>query len=149
MRFHVAIDVGGTFTDLVCVEGDSRITSFKSPTTPVDVVNGTFDVLELCARHYDMTLEQFLGGVLRFVYSSTTATNALLTGTAAKTGLICTKGFRDVLLIREGGKRETFDIAMDYPEPYVPRYLTLEVTERINAEGGIEIDLCNCVMSTV
>jgi N-methylhydantoinase A len=59
----------------------------------------------------------------------------------AKIGLILTKGHRDILTFREGGKEDSFNPHVDYPEPYVPRYLTATVTERMNAEGGIEIPL--------
>mgnify|MGYP003341943888 CR=1 FL=1 len=72
---------------------------------------------------------------------TTVATNAILEGKAAKTGLICTAGFRDTLLIREGGKADTYNIFVDYPEPYVPRHLTFGVAERVNAEGGVETPL--------
>jgi N-methylhydantoinase A len=65
----------------------------------------------------------------------------MLEGQVAKVGFICTKGFRDTLLFREGYKENPFDFQVDYPEPFVPRYLTLPVTERINSEGGIHTPL--------
>lgn len=74
-------------------------------------------------------------------HGSTVATNALIVKNVAKVGLILTRGHRDILTYREGGKENTFDSRIDYPEPYIPRYLTRTVTERVNAEGGIEIPL--------
>lgn len=58
-----------------------------------------------------------------------------------KVGILCTEGFRDVFLFREGPNKNPFDMFLDYPEPFVPRYLTLPVKERINSEGGIDTPL--------
>src|SRR5699024_2596731 len=71
-------------------------------------------------------------------HGSTVSTNALIEGKTAKIGLICTEGHRDILLFREGGKEHPFEWYIDYPEPFVPRYLTLSVQERINSDGAIE-----------
>lgn len=80
-----------------------------------------------------------IGGSL--THGSTITTNALIEGKVAKVGLICTEGFRDVLLFREGFKENPFDFQVDFPEPFIPRYLTLPVRERINSEGGIQVPL--------
>lgn len=58
-----------------------------------------------------------------------------------KVGILCTEGFRDVFLFREGPNKNPFDMFLDYPEPFVPRYLTLPVKERINSEGGVDVEL--------
>jgi N-methylhydantoinase A len=77
-----------------------------------------------------------------FIHGSTISTNAMVEKKVAKTGLICTKGFRDILTIREGIRRPNpYHWDLDFPQPYIPRYLTLPVSERINAEGGVEIPL--------
>jgi len=90
------------------------------------------DVLKECSS--------FVGGSL--VHGSTITTNAVLQGRVAKVGLICTRGHRDVLTIRHGGeKRNPYNLKEEYAEPYVPRYLTMEVTERINSEGEIVVPL--------
>jgi len=141
MSFRVAVDVGGTFTDLVCTTGENGFSCFKSRTTPGDLIVGVLDVLKAAASHYDMLVNEFLAQTTLFAYGTTSGTNAVIEQKGAKTGFICTKGFRDTLLIREGGKEDIYNMYVDYPEPYVPRYLTLGVTERINSEGGIEISL--------
>ena len=141
MGFQIAIDVGGTFTDLVCKDNEGKISTFKSPTTPDNLVDGVFNALNLVANSYRLSVNDFLPQCEKFAYGSTTGTNAILEKKGAKTALITTKGFRETLLIREGGKRDTYNLFVDFPEPYIPRYLTMEVTERVNSEGNIEIPL--------
>jgi N-methylhydantoinase A len=73
---------------------------------------------------------------------TTRATNAVVTGSSAKTAFLTTKGHRDVLLLREGGGRTTlFDYTQEFPEPYVPRSLTFEVAERIRSDGSVRTPL--------
>ena len=72
-----------------------------------------------------------------FVYATTQATNAVLEGKTARTALLCTAGFPDVLVRREGGSMHPYDFSRPYPEPYVPRRLTFEVAERIGSEGEV------------
>jgi N-methylhydantoinase A len=141
MSFQIAVDVGGTFTDLVVLERDGKVHTFKAPTTPGRIVDGILNGLELVADHFKIARAELLAACSKFACGTTAATNAILEGTYARTGLICTEGFRDTLLIREGGKRDTYTIAIDYPAPYIPRELTVGVRERINSEGGIELAL--------
>lgn len=141
MALEISADVGGTFTDFVVREADGSVALFKSSTTPGRIADGIFNGLALIARRRGTTLEGLLGETGSFACGTTVATNAILEGKAAKTGLICTDGFRDTLLIREGGKADTYNIYLDYPAPYIPRYLTCGVPERVNAEGGIETPL--------
>ena len=141
MTFRVGIDVGGTFTDLVVADDDGRLTIFKASTTPGQTSQGIFDTLELAAEHHGVALEGLLGQCATVVYSGTIGTNAVVTNTAAKVGLICTEGFRDILLLREGPRKPSAYDSPPYPEPYVPRYLTMPVAERVNAEGGVDVYL--------
>ncbi|HJU48641.1 MAG TPA: hydantoinase/oxoprolinase family protein, partial [Gaiellaceae bacterium] len=77
-----------------------------------------------------------------FVFGTTRATNAVVTGSTARTALLVTRGHPDILLLREGGGRTTlFDYTQEYPDPYVPRALTFEVTERIGADGSVVVPL--------
>lgn len=138
---QIAVDVGGTFTDFVTREEGGATGTYKSPTTAGDIATGIFNGLDLIASRKGMATKDLLGGCRSFSCGTTVATNAILERKIAKTGLICTDGFRDVLLIREGGKSDTYNIFMDYPEPYLPRYLTFGIRERINAEGRIETPL--------
>lgn len=138
---EIAVDVGGTFTDFVLREADGRLTSYKSSTTPGDIAVGIFNGLDLIASRRGITREALLAGCAAFACGTTVATNAILEGKAARTALLCTEGFRDTLLIREGGKADTYNLRQDYPPPYVPRRLTLPVRERVTAEGSIAIPL--------
>jgi N-methylhydantoinase A len=146
MSYRMSVDIGGTFTDLVVVDDEGQISVFKSSTTPEDYVAAVIRNLRQASESFGIPLQRlmqecssFIGGSL--VHGSTIATNALIEKKVAKTGLICTRGFRDILTDREGGKAEPFNWDQDYPPPYVPRYLTLPVAGRINAEGEIETPL--------
>ena len=72
-----------------------------------------------------------------FIFSTTQATNAILEGTTARTAFLCTEGFPDILVRREGGSLRPYDYSRPFPEPYVPRRLTLEISERIDADGNV------------
>lgn len=142
MRFRVCSDVGGTFSDLFVFDQNSgEWDIFKAFTVPSKPSDGVMAGLRQAAGHYGMDLKDFLGDCVSLVHGSTVALNALIEGKVAKVGLICTRGFRDILTTREQGRSEPFLWKVDYPEPFVPRYLTLPVTERINSEGGVEIPL--------
>ncbi|MFN7332398.1 MAG: hydantoinase/oxoprolinase N-terminal domain-containing protein, partial [bacterium] len=71
------------------------------------------------------------------IYGTTRATNAVVTKRTAKTAFITTKGFKDTLTLKEGGKHGPHDYSYDYPDPYIPRRRSFEVTERIGAEGEV------------
>jgi len=141
MGISIAADVGGTFTDFVAREADGSVHLSKSSTTPDKIADGIFNGLAAIAARRGQALEQLRADCDDLAIGTTVATNAILEGKAAKTGLICTQGFRDTLLIREGGKPDSYNIYLDYPEPYIPRYLTFGVAERVNAEGGVETPL--------
>jgi N-methylhydantoinase A len=146
MSKYACIDVGGTFTDAAVSDENGEIDVFKSPTTPHDWTDGILGALRVAAEHYNQELSDFLkdispvnGGLL--THGSTIATNAIVERKVGKIGIMCTKGFRDVFLFREGPNKNPFDMCIEYPEPFVPRYLTLPVEERINSEGGIDTPL--------
>lgn len=141
MIFRASSDVGGTFTDLCVfdkVTGGWQI--FKSPTTLEDITIGVLETLRLASEYYKLPLAEFMSRCESFVHGSTIMTNAIIEKKVAKTGLICTQGFRGLLTHGEITK-SGFEWDLDFPEPYVPRYLTLPVTERINSEGGVETPL--------
>ena len=141
MNLRISTDIGGTFTDLVCVDENGELNVAKVPTTSGDFAEGIFNTLDLLAEQYRISARDVLEQCDTFIHGTTLAANAMISRTTAKIGLILTKGHRDILTIREGGKEDTFNLRVDYPEPYVPRYLTATVTERMNAEGGVEIPL--------
>jgi N-methylhydantoinase A len=130
-------DVGGTFTDVVILDEDGTVEIFKSLSTPRDPVLGMMEGLRLAAESRRQTLRPLLGECHFLSHGSTVATNAFLEKRVGRIGLICTRGHRDILLFREGGKLNPFDWDLDYPEPFVPRQLTVGVTERISSEGEV------------
>lgn len=134
---HVAVDVGGTFTDIVARFEDGAIRGFKSPSTRPDITEGVFNGIAMLGRELGLDLADTLKRIDRIDFGTTVATNAILEGKTARTGLITTRGFRDTLLIREGGKADSYDISLAYPDPYIPRSLTFEVDERMLAEGEV------------
>ncbi|WP_010244412.1 hydantoinase/oxoprolinase family protein [Acetivibrio cellulolyticus] len=146
MAKYACIDVGGTFTDAAILDENGALNVFKSPTTPHDWTEGILGALKVAAEFYNQSVSDFLkdisvssGGFA--THGSTIATNAIVERKVGKIGIICTKGFRDVFLFREGPNKNPFDFDLDYPEPFVPRYLTLSVEERINSEGEIDTPL--------
>ena len=134
---RVSADVGGTFTDMVVETSPGRFRLFKAPTTPEDPSVGVFNVFKLAAIGCGMSVGEFLAGIDMFIHATTLATNAILAGRAARTAFLTTAGHPDILLYREGGRREPFNNKIPFPKPYVPRSLTFEVPERVDAAGNI------------
>lgn len=137
MSARICIDIGGTFTDLYLRDSDGTGISVKTPTTYDDLTNGLIEAIEKAAAERSDSIESLLGATERLIHGTTIATNAILEDEAADTALICTKGFRDVLTFREGGKEQPYEVHMDYPEPYIPRSKTYGVEERLTAEGDV------------
>ena len=134
---RVAVDTGGTFTDLIFERQDGRSGMHKAPSTPSEPLIGVLDAVDLAAEELGMDRRRFLGETRLFIHATTRATNAVLTRETARTGLIVTKGHRDILVFREGRRTEPFAVSRPYPKPYVARALTLEVSERVNAAGEV------------
>ncbi|MEZ2350198.1 hydantoinase/oxoprolinase family protein [Caballeronia sp. RCC_10] len=138
---RIGIDVGGTFTDVVMVDDETgRIWSTKVPTTPKDRVVGTVEgfrkILELSGTaSADVS---FLG------HGTTMATNMVVEGTGAKTALVTTHGFRDILELRRVSRHDRadlYDLLFDNPRPLVERRWRLEVTERMRYDGIVATPL--------
>jgi N-methylhydantoinase A len=128
MGVQVGIDVGGTFTDFVLYDhAERRLQFFKIPTTQPPQEGVLYGLQKLKAQ-FDIS---------RLVHGMTTATNALLERRWAKTALITTEGFRDVLEIGRQNRPNIYDWNFERPQPIVPRELRLEVKERIDAKGGV------------
>ncbi|WP_236844432.1 hydantoinase/oxoprolinase family protein [Bordetella sp. 15P40C-2] len=133
----VAVDTGGTHTDVVLIDGTQTIT-MKVPTTPSDISTGIIDGVKRIAARAGIPVSR----IDRFFYGSTFATNLIVEGTEAHIGLITTKGFRDVLQIaRASRKPDVYDIHWRPNPPLVPRHLRLEVSERTLHTGEILSEL--------
>src|ERR1700675_2804106 len=126
---RIAVDIGGTFTDLVAVDDDGQVHRSKSLTTPDDLARGIDDCLK--------STNIGVAGASFFVHGSTVTVNAVLERKGARTGLITTKGFRDVYEIGRGNRPEGYNLFFKRPVPLVPRDLRLEVDERMYASGEV------------
>ncbi|MBK5232866.1 MAG: hydantoinase/oxoprolinase family protein [Thermoleophilia bacterium] len=142
MSFRIAVDTGGTFSDVVVANDSSgELWINKAATTPERIFDGVAEALQVEAASHDLSLEELLNETELFVYGTTHTTNAILTGSTAKTAFITTAGHPDTLVLREGGKLNPFDFRHTYPEPYIPKHLTFEIEERIDAEGNVVVAL--------
>src|SRR6266849_4998425 len=124
----VGIDIGGTFTDLVGFE-DGAIIASKCSTVPADPTAGAAEALRLAGCD--------VAAISELLHGSTIAINTVLEKSGAKTALITTAGFRDVYAIGRGNRPDAFNLFFHRPRPLVPRELTFEVAERINAAGEV------------
>tara|TARA_B100000676_G_scaffold284510_1_gene312270 strand:- start:84 stop:2132 length:2049 start_codon:yes stop_codon:yes gene_type:complete len=138
---RIAIDVGGTFTDVVATDNTGATTFVKVPSTPANQAEGVMHGLQTLAGRRGLTLHALLQGTERIVHGMTVATNALLERKGARVGLLTTAGHRDVLEMREGLKPERYNLRLARPEALVPRYLRLGVEERIRANGRVQVPL--------
>ncbi len=141
MAFKIAIDTGGTFSDVVVTDDAGGFSLSKAPTTPARIFDGISQALTSAAEERELTLGELLADAGMVIYATTRSTNAILTGATARTALITTAGFRDTLVFREGGKLRPFDFRQPYPEPYIARSLTYEVAERVSSEGEVVVPL--------
>jgi len=141
MKYVVGVDVGGTFTDLVGIDEDGNTYVIKSPSTPENPGIGVVTALEKCAGSMGKKLTEFLPDVNRICHGTTVSTNAILTLTGAKIGLLTTKGFRDITEIRTGIRENRYDYAVPMPEPLAPRHLRKGIEERIKWNGEVHTPL--------
>lgn len=129
-HLRVAVDVGGTFTDVCIFDDDTksmRVT--KVPSTPHDPMIAVMNGVERG--------EINLADVSLFSHGTTVATNALITRRFPKAALVTTRGFRDVIEIRDGTKDDLWDAYKDVPGPYIARRDRFEVTERVDYSGRV------------
>ena len=136
---QIGIDVGGTFTDVILVDpATGQFTSTKVLTTPRDQSEGVIGATRALLRETGHGADD----LARLVHGTTMATNALLERKGARTALITTRGFRDVLEIGRADKPRIYDIQDDgRPAPLVPRRFRYEITERVGPDGQVETPL--------
>ncbi|MBB3525877.1 hydantoinase/oxoprolinase family protein [Rhizobium laguerreae] len=137
MTYRISVDTGGTFTDVVVSDPEGNLTIGKSLTTPDRAFEGVSNSIANAAEQLGKTLIQLLAETSLFIYGTTRATNAIVTRQGAKTAFLTTDGFPDVLVFKEGGKRNPHDFSVDFPEPYIPRRRTFEIDERMSSEGTV------------
>ena len=133
---RLGVDIGGTFTDVALEVGERRFTA-KILTTPQAPEEGVLAALRSVTAKAGVEA----GQVALIVHGTTLATNALIERKGARTALLTTEGFRDVLEIRHENRFEQYDINMDLPPPLVPRRLRLPIRERIDTHGEVLLPL--------
>ena len=150
---RIGADVGGTFTDVVLIDASGNIWTHKVPSTPPNFERAVLNAIKHLLRTTDATPLRrgerqgspspapLSGGsgttVSEVAHGTTVATNAVLEKRGAKTALITTKGFRDVLELRRIRAPQMYDLFFEKPEALVERYLRFELTERISASGEV------------
>jgi N-methylhydantoinase A len=130
----MAVEVGGTFTDLVWMGGDGLVRTHKVPSTPGDPSGGVIQGLEEALGNQMHTMTELFHG-------STIATNAVLERKGCRAGLVTTKGFRDLLVIQRQTRPNVYAVALEKPAPLVPLNLVSEVRERIDVNGQVLVPL--------
>jgi N-methylhydantoinase A len=133
---RLAVDIGGTFTDIVLDVGQNRRTR-KVLTTSTRPEQAVLDGMPLILADAGARI----GDIDVFIHGTTLATNAIIERRGAKTALIATEGFRDVLDIGTESRYDQYDLAIDKPKPLVPRSLRFTVPERVDAHGGVRLPL--------
>jgi N-methylhydantoinase A len=138
-RYEVAVDIGGTFTDVVCRSDGGEMKLVKIPTTRANPSAGVMHAIRHMADEWSIAPE----AIARFVHGTTVATNAVLERKGAKIGLITTEGFRDVLEIGRQSRRNVYSVMLQPETPafLAPGALRREVPERVAASGEILIPL--------
>lgn len=132
--YRVGVDIGGTFTDLILVEtATGAMTVGKSLTTPTDPSEAVETVLRDALIRSGVEAAQ----VERVIHGTTLVTNSLIERKGSKTALLTTKGFRDAVEIGREHRYDLYDVFLEMPKPLVPRYLRLEVDERVLASGEV------------
>src|SRR4051812_34111574 len=112
MSYRIAVDTGGTFSDVVVTDEDGRLSVSKASTTPERIFRGISQALGYAAEDRGLAFEELLGDTSVFIYGTTRATNAIITGATARTAFLTTAGFPDTLVLREGGKPNPYDFRL-------------------------------------
>jgi N-methylhydantoinase A len=129
MSYRISCDVGGTFTDFALVDEQNNLHTHKVPSTPEDPVSAILKGVEELAKRFSMSSEEFISKTDMFLHGTTIATNAVTQRKTVKTGFITHKHFEDIFSFRVWSKEEAYNPRLEEPKPFIPRYLTLGVTE--------------------
>ena len=132
MGYTIAVDIGGTFTDLVAVGAEKgEVIAAKEPSVPSDFVAGVMAALDRAS----------VDEIMQFRHGTTVGTNAIIERKGARTALLTTAGFRDVLLAGRASKPDLYDSDWDPPSPLVSREWIRPVRERVDAHGQVITEL--------
>ncbi|WP_447140562.1 hydantoinase/oxoprolinase family protein [Micromonospora sp. LZ34] len=149
MQFRAGTDVGGTFTDVVLIGSDGSLEVQKAPTTPDDRTTGVVDALRVAAAEAGVDVTTFMAGISYFAHGTTAATNAFLERRGARTALLTTRGFADILRLQRSMASWTglsMSEASHYsrrslPEPIVDVDHVGEIDERVDYTGSVVVPL--------
>lgn len=137
-RYRLGVDIGGTFTDLVLVEDTGAVVgTSKVLTTPRDLAAAVVEGTAALLRDFGAAPRD----VAYFVHATTQTSNTVIERTGAKTALITTRGFRDILEFGREDRYDLYDLFIKLPEPLVPRPLRFEITERMAADGSVIVPI--------
>lgn len=137
MAYRISVDTGGTFTDVVITDHDGTIHIGKALTTYQRAYEGISQAVAQVAERLGIDVGGLLAETSHFAYGTTRSTNAIVEQKTARTAFFTTQGFPDTLLLREGGRLGGAFSPREFNPPYVPRYLTFEIDERIDADGTV------------
>jgi N-methylhydantoinase A/oxoprolinase/acetone carboxylase beta subunit len=133
-QYRLGCDIGGTFTDFVLLNDKTgEIKTGKCLTTPQD----PSDAVEEGIRALEVTTPDFVGKLDELIHGTTLVINSIIERKGARTGLITTKGFRDILEIGREIRYAPYDIFAEFPQPLIPRRFRIEVDERVRSDGSV------------
>lgn len=136
MGNRIGIDIGGTFTDVVLLQDNGQFLVYKEDSTPDEPLRAITQGLAGIASEIETPVEQLLETTEFLVHGQTMATNALIQRNGPVIGLLCTEGFRDVIHLGKGAKPERFNVHLQKPKDFVPRYLRLGIPQRTAVDGS-------------
>ena len=138
MDWRLAVDIGGTFTDVVLLDADTgRVVVDKTLTTPAAPLDGVRTGVQQLLAKAGVTPQEITAPI---VHATTLITNALIEGKTGRAGLVTTTGFGDTLLIRDEHRYDMYDLQIEFAAPPIPRERTFELDERVSADGVVLVD---------
>ncbi len=138
MDWRLAVDIGGTFTDVVLLDaGTGRVVVDKTLTTPAAPLNGVRTGVRQLLSKAGVVPKDITAPI---VHATTLITNSLIEGKTGRAGLVTTLGFGDTLLIRDEHRYDMYDLQIEFPAPPISRDRTFEIDERVSAEGKVLAD---------
>src|SRR5690349_9059990 len=137
ITYRAGVDIGGTFTDVVLIGSDGSVHTRKLSSTPEDYGRAIVSGLQLLLEDLQATP----GQIQDLIHATTVATNTVLEGKGAKTALVTTEGFRDVVELGRLRVPTLYDLNYSKPVPLVPRRYRYEVLERVSGSGAVETPL--------
>jgi len=141
MGYRVGVDVGGTFTDLICVTPGGSVVLDKAPTTPDDQSLGVMTGLAQLAERFSLPLGDFCHQLDIVVHGTTTGDNTMIQMNGTPTGLLVTEGHRDEIEMRRDYKESIWDPTYPAPPPIARRRARIPIAERLDCRGEVLMPL--------